>query len=141
MCPFFLFTEALIGDTNLFLNQDYFISESDDDECQDRLNNEIIVAEAEIMIAELAARGKGYGKEALLLMLKYGQSTLGVQEFVAKIGYENSTSQNLFKKLQFEEQSRSDVFKEITYKRTVDEDWVKWLDNETQTFKIDDYRN
>lgn len=93
------------------------------------------------MIAEASARGKGYGKEALLLMLKYGQSTIGVQEFVAKIGYDNAVSQNLFKKLQFDELSRSDVFKEITYKRTVDDDWTKWLTAETESYKIDEYRN
>lgn len=133
--------ESLIGDTNLFLNQDYFISESDDEGCQDHIDNEIIVAEAEIMIAEASARGKGYGKEALLLMLKYGQASLGVQEYVAKIGYDNVISQSLFKQLQFEEVSRSDVFKEITYKRTVDDDWTKWLTNETVSYKMDEYRN
>lgn len=140
---FFFFgrIESLIGDTNLFLNQDYFISESDDEGCQDHIDNEIVIAEAEIMIAEASARRKGYGKEALLLMLKYGQTTLGVQEFVAKIGYDNVVSQNLFKQLQFEEVSRSDVFKEITYKRTVDDDWTKWLTNETNSYKIDEYRN
>lgn len=133
--------ESLIGDTNLFLNQDYFISESDDEGCQEHIDNEIIVAEAEIMIAEKCARGKGYGKEALLLMLKYGQESLGVQEFVAKIGYDNVISQNLFKQLQFEDVSRSDVFKEITYKRPVDDDWIKWLTNEANSYKIDEYRN
>lgn len=134
-------TESLIGDTNLFLNQDYFIAESDDEGCQDHIDNEIIVAEAEIMIAEASARGKGYGKEALLIMLKYGQSALGVQEFVAKIGYDNVVSQNLFKQLQFEEVTRSDVFKEITYKRTVDDNWTKWLTSGTNFYKIDEYRN
>lgn len=135
----FQFTESLIGDTNLFLNQDYFLSGSDDESAQHDLNNEAIVAEAEIMIAEPEARGKGFGKEALLLMLKYGQSELGVQEFVSKIGYDNITSQHLFRKLQFEEQSRSDVFQEIAFKRTIDEDWIKWLNDEISTYKIEDY--
>lgn len=134
-----LFAEALIGDTNLFLNQDYFIAETGDDSCQDHIDNEIIAAEAEIMIAEKSARGKGFGREALLLMLKYGQSDLGIQEFVAKIGYENTASQGLFKKLQFEEHSRSDVFQEITYKRNATEDWIQWLDEETQNYEIDEY--
>lgn len=134
-----LFTEALIGDTNLFLNQDYFLSGSDDESAQHDLNNETIVAEAEIMIAEPEARGKGLGKEAMLLMLKYGQAELGVQEFVSKIGYDNVISQNLFCKLKFEEQSRSEVFQEIAFKRNVDEDWIKWLDNEVSEYKIEDY--
>lgn len=136
---FFNCVEALIGDTNLFLNQDYFIAETDEDNCQDDIENEIITSEAEIMIAEKMARGKGYGKEAILLMLKYGQSVLGIQEFVAKIGYDNDASQHLFKKLQFEEHSRADVFEEITYKRTVNDDWVQWLNDETQEYKVDEY--
>lgn len=122
----------MIGDTNLFINQDYFLTGSDEQDLH-------IIAEAEIMIAELAARGKGFGMEALLLMLKYGQSELGVQEFVSKIGFDNIASQNLFSKLKFEEQSRSDVFQEIAYKRTADEDWIQWLDNEVNTYKIEDY--
>lgn len=134
-----IFTGALIGDTNLFLNQDYFLSGSDDESAQHEMNNETIVAEAEIMIAEPEARGKGFGKEALLLMLKYGQMELGVQEFVSKIGFDNVASQNLFRKIQFDEQSRSDVFQEIALKRTVDDEWVEWLNNEIASYKIEDY--
>lgn len=131
----------MIGDTNLFLNQDYFLPGSDDENTEQDLNNETIVAEAEIMIAEPEARGKGFGKEALLLMLKYGQSELGVQEFVSKIGYDNAASQNLFLKLKFEEQSRSEVFQEIAFKRTVDDEWMKWLDNEITSFAIENYNH
>lgn len=134
-----IFTGALIGDTNLFLNQDYFLSGSDDESAQHEMNNETIVAEAEIMIAEPEARGKGFGKEALLLMLKYGQMELGVQEFVSKIGFDNVASQNLFRKIRFDEQSRSDVFQEIALKRTVDDEWVEWLNNEIASYKIEDY--
>ncbi|XP_031620383.1 N-acetyltransferase 9-like protein [Contarinia nasturtii] len=130
---------ALIGDTNLFLNQDYFLSDFDNECAQQDLNNETIIAEAEIMIAEPEARGKGLGNEAILLMLKYGQSELGVQEFVSKIGYENIASQNLFTKLKFEEQSRSDVFQEVAFKRTVDENWIEWLNQEIKTYKIENY--
>lgn len=125
----------MIGDTNLFINQDYFLNGSDDE----RTQQDLVVAEAEIMIADPAARGKGFGKEALLLMLKYGQRELGVQEFVSKIGYDNISSQNLFSKLKFEEQSRSDVFQEIAYKLTVDEDWIQWLDNEVTSYTIEEY--
>lgn len=130
----------MIGDTNLFLNQDYFLSGSDDESAQHDLNNENqIVAEAEIMIAEPEARGKGFGKEAMLLMLKYGQSEIGVQEFVSKIGYDNVISQNMFSKFKFEEQSRSEVFQEIAFKRTVDDNWIKWLNNEVLAYEIEDY--
>lgn len=46
----------MIGDTNIFLQTD----------------SEEICGEIEIMIAEKSARGKGFGKEAVLLMLRYG---------------------------------------------------------------------
>lgn len=46
----------MIGDTNLFLQEG----------CEER------VAEAEVMIAESAARGQRKGWEAMLLMLRYG---------------------------------------------------------------------
>jgi RimJ/RimL family protein N-acetyltransferase len=46
----------MIGDVNLFLN------DSDDIHC----------GEIEIMIAEAAARQKGYGMEALYTFLRYG---------------------------------------------------------------------
>lgn len=137
----FLFADALIGDTNLFLNQDYFLPETENEELKEDVNNEIILAEAEIMIAEPNSRGKGYGKQAILLMLKYGQSELKVQEFVSKIGYENATSQNMFKKLLFVEQSRSDVFQEITFKRSVDVNWIEWLNNEVKVYEIDQYES
>lgn len=130
----------MIGDTNLFLNQEYFLSESEDDEAdQQSHSDECNVAEAEIMIAEPAARGKGYGKEAILLMLKYGFTELNIKEFVSKIGFQNKASQNLFRKLQFEEQSRSDVFQEITYKRPVDSNWMKWLNEEITEYEIENY--
>lgn len=139
--PFIIIIEALIGDTNLFLNQDYYLSDSDDENVQQDMNNESIVAEAEIMIAESGARGKGFGKEAILLMLKYGLTELNIQEFVSKIGYDNKASQHLFGKLKFEEQSRSDVFQEITFKRTVDTEWINWLNNEITAYSIENYVN
>lgn len=46
---------AMIGDTNLFMG-------------------EAGVAEVMLMIAEVSYRRQGYGKEALLLLLRYGNS-------------------------------------------------------------------
>lgn len=52
-----MFTDAMVGDTNLYFNDPYNKS----------------CAEIEIMIAEKSDRGKGYGREAVLLMLRYGK--------------------------------------------------------------------
>lgn len=116
----------MIGDTNLFLSLD------DDD--TSNLNGE-----AEIMIAEMAARNKGMGKEAMLLMFKYGTS-LGIAKFIAKIGYDNIKSQQLFHNFQFTETTRSEIFREITYERIVNANWLDWLDNAVTLYQIDNYR-
>ncbi len=52
----------MIGDVNLFFND----------------NEDPHSAELEIMIAEEGARGKGIGKEALQLMMRYGIGDLKV---------------------------------------------------------------
>lgn len=98
-----------------------------------------LIAEAEIMIAEPVARGRGMGKESLLLMLKYG-TTLGIDRFIAKIGFDNSKSQRLFEKFGFNESSRSNVFREITLDCAVTKEWLAWLDSEIHAFHIDKYR-
>lgn len=115
---------ALVGDTNLFLSQDPDTNER--------------IAEAEIMIAEPQARGKGYGWEAMLLMMKYAQSTLAVDKFEAKIGMDNEKSQRMFKKMQFVEAKRVEVFREITYERKVTPEWCDWLDQQVN-LEIDKY--
>ena len=103
---------AMVGDTNLFLQEDG-------------------VAEAEIMIAEVGARGGGLGREAMLLMLRYGAETLKVKQFQAKIKFSNTTSQNMFTKLGFKESSRSEVFCETTYICDVDKDFCEQLKQNT----------
>ena len=98
----------MVGDTNLFLQEDG-------------------VAEAEIMIAEMEARGGGLGREAIMLMLRYGAEVLKVKQFQAKIKFSNTTSQNLFNKLGFKESSRSEVFCETTFICDVDKEFYEWL--------------
>ncbi|XP_059218534.1 alpha/beta-tubulin-N-acetyltransferase 9 [Stomoxys calcitrans] len=107
---------SLVGDTNLFLSLDEETSEK--------------IAETEIMIAEAKARGKGYGWEAMLLMMKYAQENLSIGKFEAKIGMENAKSIKMFEKMHFKEVRRVDVFKEITYERIVDKSWLEWLNKE-----------
>ncbi|CAH3037067.1 unnamed protein product [Porites lobata] len=97
-------TECMAGDVNLFL----------DDSRRD-------VAEIEIMIAEPSCRRNGFGKEALLTMMHYGNTTLGIQKYEAKIGCSNDASLRLFNKIGFTEVSVSEVFKEVTLEMNVTE--------------------
>ncbi|XP_067633277.1 alpha/beta-tubulin-N-acetyltransferase 9 [Eurosta solidaginis] len=110
--------EALVGDTNLFLKADEVSG--------DRLQ----IAEAEIMIAEPQARGKGYGWEAMLLLFKYAQKNLNIRKYEAKIGIKNEKSLCMFEKMKFREVSRSAVFAEITLERVIDNEWIQWLDEQ-----------
>lgn len=91
------------------------------------------------MIAETTSRNKGMGREAMLLMFKYGTS-LGIAKFIAKIGYDNSKSQKLFQSFQFTEISRSDIFREVTFERVVDCNWLEWLNGAVSLYQIDKYR-
>ena len=70
----------MIGDTNLFFNDP-----------EDPLPVEI-----EIMIAEPNYRRKGLATESLKMMMAYAVQNLNVQRFVAKIGYDNSSSLAMF---------------------------------------------
>ncbi|GMY09705.1 N-acetyltransferase 9-like protein isoform X2 [Fagus crenata] len=89
---------TMVGDVNLYLN------DLDDPN----------VAEIEIMIAETKSRGKGLGKESVLLMMAFAVENLGIRIFRAKIGESNGSSLTLFRKLGFEEASYSEIFKEVT---------------------------
>ncbi|XP_073245006.1 N-acetyltransferase 9-like protein isoform X2 [Porites lutea] len=96
--------KCMAGDVNLFLA----------DSRRD-------VAEIEIMIAEPSCRRNGLGKEALLTMMHYGNTTLGIQKYEAKIGCSNDASLRLFNKIGFTEISVSEVFKEVTLEMNVTE--------------------
>ena len=96
--------DRMIGDVNLFI--------ADDEE------NTIKVGECEIMIAEKSHRGKGLAKPLMTTLIKYAENNNICSKFIARIGYENKPSQNLFQKLGFEEESRGECFKEITYSLT-----------------------
>ncbi|RWS24879.1 hypothetical protein B4U80_10095 [Leptotrombidium deliense] len=89
---------AMIGDTNLFLH-------SDDN----------TKAEIEVMIAEVNARRRGSGKEAVQLMLRFAVEVIGLKVFEAKIKVDNIASQNMFTKMGFVETNKSDIFQEISY--------------------------
>ncbi|KAL7216392.1 hypothetical protein ACSBR1_028355 [Camellia fascicularis] len=90
--------EAMVGDVNIYMN--------DLDDSQ--------MAEIEIMIAEPKSRGKGLGKESVLMMMAFAVENLAIRIFRAKIGESNESSLILFKKLGFQEVSCSEIFKEVT---------------------------
>ncbi|KAJ6723789.1 N-ACETYLTRANSFERASE 9 [Salix koriyanagi] len=90
--------EAMVGDVNIFMN--------DLDDPQ--------MAEIEIMIAEPKSRGKGLGKESVLMMMAYAVQDLGIHVFRAKIGESNGSSLHMFLNMGFQETSRSEIFKEVT---------------------------
>lgn len=115
--------EALIGDTNLFITEE---------------DNGHKKGEAEIMIAEKTFRGQHLGWEAMLIMLSYGVKDLGIQEYIVKIGENNSKSISMFKKMSFSEISRSSVFKELTMQRIVNNEWIEWLNSEVQ-YSVEEY--
>lgn len=111
---------SMVGDVNLFLND------------VDNHHH----AEIEVMIAEPSSRGRGLGLEATLAMMYYGVAFLGIRHFIAKIGYQNTRSLELFKKLGFVEKSRSDVFKEATLHVDVSEQFSSWLREQTSSLVI-----
>lgn len=110
----------MIGDTNLFFNDS---------------NKQ--KAEVEIMIAVPQTRGHGKGTEGITLMLHYAVQFLRVNEFVAKISFDNHISINLFKKLRFKVSDRSEAFQEVTMIRFVDQDYLKFLYDITQHCKVE----
>ncbi|XP_011312705.1 N-acetyltransferase 9-like protein isoform X2 [Fopius arisanus] len=114
--------ESMIGDTNLYFN------DADDGHA----------AECEIMIAEEKARGRKFGWEAMILMLRYGIEVLKVSKYSAKIKMNNEKSIRMFEKLKFTEVSRSEIFKEISFSRNIEKEWSEWLVLETSGAHTED---
>ena len=95
----------MIGDVNLFFN-DY-----------DYKNK----CEIEIMIAKEDQRRKGYGKEAIQMMMQYGIDMLDVEIFYCKIHEDNIASRQLFQKLGYTEVNYVGAFQEYEYQYNVTE--------------------
>lgn len=108
-------TDAMIGDTNIFIT-----------------DNELAAGEIEIMIAEESARGKKFGWEAVILMFLYGIKHINIKLFEAKISLTNTISIKMFNKLGFQEKSVSDVFQEVTLEKKVNDEWIRWLNEQAQ---------
>nr|XP_055097725.1 alpha/beta-tubulin-N-acetyltransferase 9 isoform X2 [Symphalangus syndactylus] len=116
---------CMVGDVNLFLT-----------DLEDPTLGEI-----EVMIAEPSCRGKGLGTEAVLAMLSYGVTTLGLTKFEAKIGQGNEPSIRMFQKLHFEQVAASSVFQEVTLRLTVNESEHQWLMEQTSHVEEKPYRD
>lgn len=107
--------KCMVGDVNLFL------TDPDDP----------ALGEIEVMIAEPGCRGRGCGTEAVLMMLSYGATKLGLTTFEAKIGQENEPSIRLFRKLHFEQVAASSVFQEVTLRLRMSPPELLWLQGQT----------
>ncbi|GAB5033297.1 n-acetyltransferase 9 [Nannochloropsis oceanica] len=91
-------TSSMVGDVNLFFNDQ---------------DNDLSIAEIEIMIAEPRARGKGMGKEGVGMMMRYAVDKLGVKRFYCKISEDNLTSLRMFEGLGYVRVAYVAAFKEI----------------------------
>eukprot|EP00397_Hematodinium_sp_SG-2012_P064555 GEMP01091544.1.p2 GENE.GEMP01091544.1~~GEMP01091544.1.p2 ORF type:complete len:107 (+),score=24.17 GEMP01091544.1:518-838(+) len=94
--------EHMAGDVNLYLDQE-----------------DPHVGEIEVMIAEVALRGKGLAVAAVNLMMEYAHRELKISTFRAKILEHNEGSLRLFAKLCFAEVSRKEIFKEVWLEKTI----------------------
>ncbi|KFR17269.1 N-acetyltransferase 9, partial [Opisthocomus hoazin] len=81
--------------------------------------------------AEGFYRGRGFGKEATLMMMSYGVRNLGITKFEAKISQENEASICMFKKLHFKEVAANNVFREVTLRLDVRDQERRWLLEQT----------
>ncbi|VFV45887.1 n-acetyltransferase 9-like [Lynx pardinus] len=116
---------CMAGDVNLFLTDP----------------GDPSLGEIEVMIAEPSCRGKGFGTEAVLMMMSYGVSKLGLTKFEAKIGQGNEPSIRMFQKLHFEQVAVSSVFQEVTLRLTVTEHERQWLLEQTSHVQEKCYRD
>ncbi|XP_047561957.1 alpha/beta-tubulin-N-acetyltransferase 9 isoform X2 [Lutra lutra] len=88
------------------------------------------LGEIEVMIAEPSCRRRGFGTEAVLMMMSY-VTKLGLTKFEAKIGQGNEPSIRMFQKLHFEQVAVSSVFQEVTLRLTMNERERQWLLEQT----------
>ncbi|XP_026936376.1 alpha/beta-tubulin-N-acetyltransferase 9 isoform X2 [Sagmatias obliquidens] len=115
---------CMAGDVNLFLTD----------------LGDPTLGEIEVMIAEPSCRGQGLGTEAVLMMMSYGVTKLGLTKFEAKIGQGNEPSIRMFRKLHFEQVAVSSVFQEVTLRLTMSEPERQWLLEQTSHVEEKPYR-
>ncbi len=99
----------MCGDVNAFLTME----EEEEEEKNGTSTKQVVVAEMEVMIAEIKSRRKGIAQEAVILLMNYIQRELNVQKFQVKISKENESSLKLFKeKIGFEYYKYNECFGE-----------------------------
>jgi RimJ/RimL family protein N-acetyltransferase len=76
--------ERMAGDVNLFLSRSY--------------EDDSLVSEIDIMIAEQSLRRCGLGRESVQMMMWYGCMHLQISRFFAKINKDNASSIRLFER-------------------------------------------
>lgn len=99
------------------------------------------LGEIEVMIAEPNCRGRGFGTEAVLMMMSYGVTKLGLTKFEAKIGQRNEPSIRMFQKLHFKQVAVSSIFQEVTLRLTVSRLERQWLLEQTSYMEERPYRD
>ena len=134
--------DAMVGDVNFFLHPGWEGGEVGEDGEEDEREG----AEMEIMIAEPAARRKGFASEAVRMMMLFGvrgmlraegESRVQLRRFRVKIGDANVASLALFReRLGFALHSHSDFFNETELVRRVDDETVAaWTQATGLTFQ------
>ncbi|XP_048762712.2 N-acetyltransferase 9-like protein [Ostrea edulis] len=116
--------DAMVGDVNLF-----FAEETDPHS-----------GEINMMIADESVRRKGFGTEALFLMIRYGWEKLKLQRVRAKIGMDNQPSIKMFTKYGFREVSRSDIFKELTLELNLGNDAIAKITELSEGYREEKYK-
>lgn len=85
-------------------------------------SNGCVVAELEVMVAEVESRRKQIASDALRMMMAYARVQLHVNIFIVKILDSNLASVKLFHRLEFREYRRIAAFKEVHMKLQVTKD-------------------
>ena len=109
---------SMIGDVNIFL------SEEEKDSSLGQL------AELDVMIVDKANRSKGFGSEAISLMMNYAkQNFKSLDKFVVKIDETNMPSIKMFQnKFGFVQFSYSQAFKQVSLELKLNADSAGWND-------------
>jgi UDP-4-amino-4,6-dideoxy-N-acetyl-beta-L-altrosamine N-acetyltransferase len=78
-------------------------------------------AELGIMIGEQDEQGKGYGKEAISILVQYAFNELNLQRIYLKTFYDNERAIELYRKLGFRQEGilRKEIFKNGKFKDVV----------------------